>query len=292
MNTQRRIKSLITAVFLLSWITPAAAQTVNWYQIEMIVFTYVTPSLAGNEKWPVNPALSFPAYPRHLEQGQHWHVLDDNSWETALDLAAKPVLPYEIAIDSFLARYRADIPEHQLLAVPAAFQKLPKAEWDLAEQDQRMRWSRDYRVLYHEAWRQPLHEEGSAVSVVISGGDSRGQYSELQGTIQLHASRYLHVAASLWLNGDEQVLPQLADSPPITPSPVDTSWEFKVDLERELYLNDEINEIEYPYRGAVLLEAQRRMRSGEQHYLDHPLFGVLIKAERFNPGLERSRPSN
>jgi hypothetical protein len=33
----------------------------------------------------------------------------------------------------------------------------------------------------------------------------------------------------------------------------------------------------YPYRHAVLLEASRRMRDGETHYLDHPLLGVVVK---------------
>ncbi len=33
----------------------------------------------------------------------------------------------------------------------------------------------------------------------------------------------------------------------------------------------------YPYRHAVLLEQTRRMRSGEVHYIDHPLLGVIIK---------------
>ena len=33
----------------------------------------------------------------------------------------------------------------------------------------------------------------------------------------------------------------------------------------------------YPYRHAVLLEQKRRMRSTEVHYIDHPLFGLVIK---------------
>ncbi len=33
----------------------------------------------------------------------------------------------------------------------------------------------------------------------------------------------------------------------------------------------------YPYRHAVLLDQTRRMRSGEIHYIDHPLLGVIIK---------------
>jgi hypothetical protein len=33
----------------------------------------------------------------------------------------------------------------------------------------------------------------------------------------------------------------------------------------------------YPYRHAVLLQQTSRMRSGEAHYIDHPMLGVIIK---------------
>ncbi len=35
----------------------------------------------------------------------------------------------------------------------------------------------------------------------------------------------------------------------------------------------------WPWRHSVVLEARRRMRSGETHYLDHPLFGVVVRLE-------------
>ena len=36
----------------------------------------------------------------------------------------------------------------------------------------------------------------------------------------------------------------------------------------------------YSYRHAVLLEQRRRMRSDELHYIDHPMFGIIIRASR------------
>jgi hypothetical protein len=38
---------------------------------------------------------------------------------------------------------------------------------------------------------------------------------------------------------------------------------------------------EYSYRHAVLLQQRRRLRSGELHYIDHPLLGLLIKISRY-----------
>lgn len=37
----------------------------------------------------------------------------------------------------------------------------------------------------------------------------------------------------------------------------------------------------YDFRHAVLLQQRRRMRSGELHYIDHPLFGILVKVSRY-----------
>jgi hypothetical protein len=33
----------------------------------------------------------------------------------------------------------------------------------------------------------------------------------------------------------------------------------------------------YPFRHAVQLQQTRRMRSGEVHYIDHPLLGIIVK---------------
>ena len=38
---------------------------------------------------------------------------------------------------------------------------------------------------------------------------------------------------------------------------------------------------DYPWRHAVLLQQSRRMRGGELHYIDHPMFGLLIKVTRY-----------
>ena len=37
---------------------------------------------------------------------------------------------------------------------------------------------------------------------------------------------------------------------------------------------------DYDFRHAVLLQQSRRMRSGELHYIDHPLIGIVVKISR------------
>lgn len=137
------------------------------------------------------------------------------------------------------------------------------------------------RILLHRAWRQPVRERAHAFAVLIEGGnvlpepvaipapghdsnaseldvpvmDSNGQITtlpeleteeenitaveirELQGALRFHLSRYLHLEPLLWYGSD-----------------TDSSQ-----------------------RVWVKIDQNRRMRSEELHYLDHPLFGLLVR---------------
>ena len=135
------------------------------------------------------------------------------------------------------------------------------------------------RILVHRAWRQPVRERGHAFAVLLEGGDvlpapiilspgdsgstasdiaaidASGQITtlptleteesndatmetrELQGALRFHLSRYLHLEPLLWYGSDTESGQRI--------------W--------------------------VKIEQNRRMRSEELHYLDHPLFGLLVR---------------
>ncbi len=50
--------------------------------------------------------------------------------------------------------------------------------------------------------------------------------------------------------------------------------------------------VDYPFRHGVLLQQSRRMRSGELHYIDHPLVGIVIRVSRheFEPFITPDNP--
>ena len=112
----------------------------------------------------------------------------------------------------------------------------------------RMDRSGQYRPLVHMGWRQPGMSKSEAVPVKVSGASSGSpEASQVRGTLRLYRSRYLHLEADLVLSK-----PAAA------------------------YAGANAN-------GATrfTLRERRRMRSGELHYLDHPLFGVLVRATPF-----------
>lgn len=55
-----------------------------------------------------------------------------------------------------------------------------------------------YRVLFHQAWRQPRLTSKQAPWILIQGGRQTGDHFELEGAIRLYQSRYSHFQADIW----------------------------------------------------------------------------------------------
>ena len=155
-----------------------------------------------------------------------------------------------------------------------------------------------YRTLFHRGWVQPVASETAALPIVLDRSGDTGQWPVLQGSIKLFLSRYLHIETKLWMNTPGNYLPGTwrMPAPPLGPpslvleAPASiaeqetvTRWntgnEPGYPLPEDAMAPDpqEVAGPIYPFRHAVLLQQKRRMRSNEVHYLDHPLFGVVVQ---------------
>ena len=270
----------------------------NWYQVEVIIFAREG-SDNGIEQWPRNIALRYPLNWVALQdtEAQSTEVEEDlPSWERGL-----------------AARRQTEAPSH----AHGAFSPLPSAERNMNRYAGAMERSGEYRVLFHEAWRQPVKPLESAPALLIEGGNTFGNHTELEGSITLSLSRYLHLHTRLWLTDFEPnygqppgAWPELPRRPDqrlsMNPSrePRDsaddwtvpsTSWEddwrsgentaWDRSLNTTSSLPDFMEEDYLPRRIATLTQ-QRRMRSDELHYIDHPLFGLLIKVTSYEPSID------
>lgn len=103
---------------------------------------------------------------------------------------------------------------------------LQSSSLNLTQARNKMEGSGKYSILYHKGWSQRAlpKEESTAAWIEIPG--------LLEGTINLHKKRFLHVTADLVFNS---------------------------------------------FEGSVRLNESRRLKSKELHYLDHPLFGMLVR---------------
>ncbi len=151
--------------------------------------------------------------------------------------------------------------DHGWIALPASAQKLNAIEGSLSR-------SSGYRPLAHLLWRQTVQDPKAAlpVDVLALQGYSAGgslPVPHLEGTILVSVSRYLHVATDLRLVEATQSYVSSTmngTAPGIGAAPV--------------------------YR----MQQQRRMRSGELHYIDHPRFGLLVQITPYTPPEQEPMP--
>jgi hypothetical protein len=124
---------------------------------------------------------------------------------------------------------------------------LPKSQFRLTTQRNALARSAPYRPLVHLAWRQVVPGRQQAKPFELPSGQHNPDRAYVDGLVGVSVERYLHLDLDLRLH-----LPGAAAAPA-------TSLE-----EYEDYGVPEIR-----------LRQQRRMRSKELHYFDHPRFGVI-----------------
>lgn len=134
--------------------------------------------------------------------------------------------------------------------------------------------NRGYEVLYHRTWTQPLTSRSQAQPLRIRAGELLTLPPQVRVTNQSAAQ-----ASQM----DKDGAAQAADAArPLRVYPLDGT--ITLDIARYLHLRTELYYTQ-PNPSAqqaasyltVDMRQSRRMRGGELHYLDHPLFGLLIK---------------
>lgn len=250
---------------------PAQGPEERWYQVEVIVFSRPGGD-TGEEFWPRDLILN---YPFDLV------TLRDPSDPVSASARGRRGDPLA------LANGEADLAR-------APYYRLPQSERSLNNYVGALRRQGGYRVLFHQAWRQPFVEDATGPAILVSGGDAYGEHFELEGSLRLSLSRYLHLDTDLWLT---RFVPNQGQAPgtwPQLPSRPSEDDDAVADLARatpldagygdawDLNLNGGARLPEFlrePYlpNRIVTMAQQRKMRSNELHYLDHPLMGMIIE---------------
>jgi hypothetical protein len=241
------------------------AQDDRWYRVELVVFS--RPAAGGAEQWDATPELAYPGKSRFLT--------GDTSASEQMQTA--PMTPLQ----------------------PAPLITLPPSQQEFRGRADAMQRSGRYRILFHEAWTQPISSQSQSLPIVLDHSGDGGTWPALQGSVKIYVDRYLYVETNLWLNTQGEYLKGSwrMPAPPRGPSsilleetmlnqidaetpgqPLERLSEPTVQTEPGMTTTDQLNtESVYPFRHAVLLKQTRRMRSNETHYIDHPMLGVIVK---------------
>jgi len=159
------------------------------------------------------------------------------------------VPPIEVIEDITLTPELPDFTDNnQLDIIP-----VPDDEMELKKQAYSLGRSSSITIQSHQAWRQKGLDKENAPWINLSSKNER-----LTGKIQISLARYLHA------NLDMSIL--------------NPDWnQSQVSYENTLSDNSNMTRTSKQ----IPFISHRRMRSGELHFIDHPLAGVLIKIERY-----------
>jgi len=128
-----------------------------------------------------------------------------------------------------------------------AYQRLPDNNLVLTAEKNRLSEEADYRTLFHGAWYQPVSTAGSAHPVRIRGGKRMPNDAyELDGYLTLDMDDYLNIRPDLYYSFK-------------APGKADANGDKVL---------------------TVNLRTSRRVDADEIHYIDHPLFGMLVVIQR------------
>ena len=266
--------------------TPAAAAT-RWYRVEVVVFAQGTDDEAwGRDDWREDGPPALAANTVELLPG--------------LDAADLPVAGSNR---------------------PRAFRTLPASALAFGAAADRLDGSNDHRVLLHVGWDQPGFSDDEAPAVhlgtlgALTGAGERAAGTngkEVEGSIRFWRRRFLHVDVDLSFGDIERWREQRVESAPAAARPgggttapgpaaagtrIGTSERPPAEDSAERAggsaAQDGGSRTDAAHgagtkAGEGVLRVTRltrslRLRSGRLHYIDHPVFGVLLAIRRLYP---------
>ncbi len=159
-------------------------------------------------------------------------------------------------------------------------------KYKLTDSAAHLRYSPNYKVLAHFGWTQRSLSKKRALPIRITGN----QFSDNlmpQGEIKLYVSRFLHMQVDLKASQCDYTQKNTLNSG-------DSQNEMISDKELDQQLEEGISKLEtdtLKVKNEVLNEQcvnnvytfkqNRKMRSRELHYIDNPVFGMLVYVTPF-----------
>lgn len=111
-----------------------------------------------------------------------------------------------------------------------------------------------YNILFHQAWVVDALPEDQAKPIYISVLPDKDYKSRLEGTLLFYKSRYPHIQANLEL---ERKIP----------------YRIRSDFAKNQNMQEDL----LPDFWRFQLKESRKIKTGQIHYLDHPIFGALVE---------------
>ena len=300
---------LMTSLLFIAAHSNAADNIDDWYQVELIVFKQLRPT-STDEVWSDqrNPypadmkaivAANADGIRPHL-LGQLQQLAEENAIKVSGEvLNVESGFLFEDRATSRVNRVATEnlwgnrlqdnnsvdgeiIIDEDVIATlfdpnaPQPFRALPEDSMSMTAVARSLRRSTGYRVLMHQAWAQPL--DATPTPILIQAGDQYHNQFEVDGSISLSRSRFLHVQTDLWFSRFEPVVDFFESAT----GEIDPTWrrEYKSLIEAGTSRRNYQAVVSAPMRHS------RRMRSETIHYIDQPYFGLIVHIKEYTHHLQ------
>lgn len=146
---------------------------------------------------------------------------------------------------------------------------LSPQHYKLSDSAAHIKHSRDFRLLAHFGWTQRSLSKKRALPVLLSADENTAKLLP-EGGLTLYVSRFLHMKVNLSASDCSYS----AKAAAINPVSEKTLYNETAQFENEENINS-------CTRNTYLFKQNRKMRSKELHYIDNPVFGLLVYVTPF-----------
>ncbi len=215
---------------------------------------------------------------RHLnEKG-----MQDEFWSRPKDQELNNNRPDAINNDiPALAEY--SLSSKQFLPLRNGIAALSPEHYKLADSVANLRYSPNYQLLAHFGWTQRSLSKRSALPIKISA-DNFSDSLLPSGEFKLYVSRFLHLQVDLSASVCKPVAqtPTMTDSGTVeTDKDIDKKLQQGVTPEQNTDTENLAQTTNNCVNNTYRFKQNRKMRSKELHYLDNPVYGLLVYVTPF-----------
>ncbi len=318
----KTLSALLSAGLTLSML-PSVVNATEHYRVEVMLFTYLDENCAREEHWPLlkeRAEAEEAAIAAALEEDTAATAESEpgivKSEEGTTGDANSGVLKVSAEESSELNPDASDEMNSAEEDTDSTPQVTLLDDLEFANAVNRFGYRSDMKVVWHQAWIEELQDSANAYDHEVTASYEEENFRiDISGSFNLYRSRYIHIRPDLEV--DQLIFTIPADAP-LSGETTENTEEGAMTMavtsdtisdnignsdalpgvEGQMTIlppdqgitNEPVAEPEpewIPLRAAKI-ERSRRMCSGEVHYLDHPLVGIVVKVTPYEVPEEAS----